>query len=143
MGTARLLRHGRRRHEADELEIGRARAHRLERGEQFARRGTAGAQKNPAPRPDRREGLLSAHKLRADVGGSLINQPAHPASLRALSKETERSHTPSPDIRRWLGHGNVREDCHYLLIVARLSPYSRPRRRTFRLVLRQPDPSSG
>src|SRR6266536_2619009 len=58
--------------------------------------------------------------------------------MHAFSKGTERSHTPSPDIRRWPGHGNIHEDCHYLPIVSRLSPYSRPRRRTFRLVLRQP-----
>jgi hypothetical protein len=32
----------------------------------------------------------------------------------ALSKGIERSHTPSPDIRRWQGHGNVGEDCHRL-----------------------------
>jgi hypothetical protein len=71
MGSARLLRQRRRSDEAHELEVGRAREHRLEPGDQAARRGATGAEIDAAARPDRRQSLLGADELRAEVDGVL------------------------------------------------------------------------
>ena len=77
---AALHRQAGRRDEADEFEIGRTGGHLLELGEQAARRRAAGAEENPAARPDRRQGLLRAPKLRSKSRRSVVCRGAHLAS---------------------------------------------------------------
>src|SRR5262249_39116197 len=55
--------------EAYELEVGRARLHRLQPREQVAWRSAPGAEIDAAARPDRRQCLLQAHELRVVVNG--------------------------------------------------------------------------
>src|SRR5262249_20012882 len=71
VGRTRLRRQCPCRYEAYELEVGRARLHRLQPREQVARRSAAGAEVDAAARPDRRQRLIEAHEFRAVVSGVL------------------------------------------------------------------------
>jgi hypothetical protein len=102
--NARLLRHGRRGHEADELEVGRARVHGFQGGEQMARRSAAGAEVDTAAGTDRRQRLFCTDELRAKIHRSMASPVCHSAS-RHLSPGRSTGLMATFSVARKMLHG--------------------------------------
>jgi hypothetical protein len=69
-GWTGLVEHGRRRQETDKLEIGWAGCHRLQPGDQAARRGAAGSDVDTTTGPDRRQRLLRIDEPGTEAGNA-------------------------------------------------------------------------